>query len=307
VLREKRKLGIGYMLIHRIEMRHPNPLMFLRIAQGDAFGMSCEFRSQNLQEALRFERYIRHPEWGPNAGCYTDDTQMSIAVARCILAGTLTKEDFAHQFVLCYKRDPRPGYAQGFQNFLDSVWSGTEFLRKVDPTSTKNGAAMRSVPIGVLPSPSEVMHVAEIQASVTHDTYGGILSSQIVALASHYALYQEAPLSELRPWLEMVLDTTLLDWRGPVREPEIGLATARAVVTLLQEEKTLLDIARRCLIWGGDTDSVLAVAWGIASARMKEDLPKFFSEGLEDGPFGRSYLLNLGRILQQGRMVVFCR
>ncbi len=282
-------------------MLYPNPDMLLRIAQGDAFGMSCEFRKKNLEAALRFERYVRHPEWGPEAGCYTDDTQMSIAVARCILSRTLEREDFAHQFVLCYKRDPRPQcYAQGFQSLLDSVWSGSELLRSVNPVSSKNGAAMRSVPLGVLSSPAEVMRVAEVQASITHDTYGGVLSSQIVALASHYALYQPGPLSELRPWLEGILDIMLLDWMGsPVKEPELGLATARAVVTLLGKETSLLGIAETCLTWGGDTDSVLAIAWGIASARMREALPPFFYDGLEDGVYGRVYLSNLGKVLMQ--------
>lgn len=275
--------------------------MLLRIAQGDAFGMSCEFRRKNLEAALRFDSYIRHPEWGPEAGCYTDDTQMSIAVARCVLSKTLGREDFAHQFVLCYKRDPRPQcYAQGFQSLLDSVWSGSELLRSVNPISSKNGAAMRSVPLGVLSTPSEVMRVAEVQACITHDTYGGVLSSQIVALASHYALYQPGPLSELRPWLEGILDIMLLDWMGsPVKEPELGLATARAVVTLLGRETSLLGIAKTCLTWGGDTDSVLAIAWGIASARMREDLPPFFYDGLEDGVYGRVYLSNLGKVIMQ--------
>lgn len=279
---------------------HLNPLLMVRIAQGDAFGMSCEFRKKNLEAALRFERYIRHPEWGPEAGCYTDDTQMSIAVARCLLADTLTAEDFAHQFVLCYKRDPRPGYARGFQAFLDSVWSGTEFLAKIEPTSNKNGAAMRSVPLGVLPTVSEVLQVAETQAKVTHDTYGGILSSQIVALASHYAIYESGPFSELREWLEGVLDKPVLEWMNrKVVEPELGLATARAVVTLLEREDTLLGIARTCLTWGGDTDSVLSIAWGIASARMKEDLPAFFYDELEGGLYGKVYLESLGKVLMQ--------
>jgi len=280
-------------------MRHPNPNMLVKIAQGDAFGMSCEFRKDNLEEALRFERYIRHPEWGPSEGFYTDDTQMSIAVARCLLAKSFTKEDFAHAFVLCYKRDPRGGcYARGFQGILDSVWSGGELLRMLDPKSTKNGAAMRSVPLGVLPTKEEVVKVAEVQASVTHDTYGGILSSQAVALASHFALYESEPLSEVLDYVNDYLGKDLLDWMGgPVREPEIGLATARAVLTLLRTETSLLGIARKCLTWGGDTDSVLAIAWGIASARMREDLPPFFWEGLEDGSFGRTYLSNLGSVL----------
>jgi hypothetical protein len=62
----------------------------------------------------------------------------------------------------------------------------------------------------------------------------------------------------------------------------------------------LLDIARATLAWGGDTDTVLAVAWGIASTRCREPLPGFFDDGLERGAFGRDFLLRLcGELMER--------
>jgi hypothetical protein len=83
----------------------------------------------------------------------------------------------------------------------------------------------------------------------------------------------------------------------PVEPPDVGIATARAVMTLLMTERSLLDIARRAIEWGGDTDSVLAIAWGIASCRMHDELPPFFDGGLENGPYGYKFLTQLGQLL----------
>jgi hypothetical protein len=71
------------------------------------------------------------------------------------------------------------------------------------------------------------------------------------------------------------------------------------VLTLVSEEKTLLDIAKKTIEWGGDTDSVLSIAWGIASTRMHEELPAFFEGGLENGPYGRTFLRDLGTKLMR--------
>ena len=69
-------------------MKYPNPLMLLRIAQGDAYGMAVEYirpEHEPLREqALNFESYGKHPTHKILAGQYTDDTQMSIGVAEVI-------------------------------------------------------------------------------------------------------------------------------------------------------------------------------------------------------------------------------
>ncbi len=281
---------------------NPNPEMLLRIAQGDTYGMSCEYDDQNLEEALKFERYIRHPKWGPDVGMYTDDTQMSIANVLCLLdsqASNHNRGTYAELFVLQFKQDERPGYAPHFQKILESVKSGSELLQIINSKSVKNGAAMRSVPFGVVPTVDDVMRLTAIQASVTHNTAAGCISSQAVGLMSWYALHTNDPLSGLQEFVEENLELPFDPWEGRVKGKHIGIITARAVMTLLSEETTLLGIARKCLTWGGDTDSVLAVAWGIASARMREPLPAFFDEQLENGKFGRDYLLRIGGLLME--------
>jgi len=288
--------------------------MLLRIAQGDAYCMATEYiklpRNQGVHDAaLSFTRYLEHPTHSLKPGQYTDDTQMSVAVAETLLTSDTSREAFADSFVRCYKRDRRDGYARSFQQFLDTVNTGGEFLSKIHPTSDKNGAAMRSVPIGALKSPEEVVRVAEIQAKITHDTPGGILSSQIVALTSHFALYSGSPMepSPVAAFLSIMLPTklpqiaTLLPrWSGPVTGPDVGMNTAHAVFDLVTSGLSLMDILRQTIEWGGDTDSVAAIAWGIASTRGDEPIPDFFEHGLEPGgKYGVAFLQDLGARLMR--------
>lgn len=97
-------------------------------------------------------------------------------------------------------------------------------------------------------------------------------------------------------------------WVGPVQENSkdgkglgVGLNTAWAVHTLLTTETSLMEILKRTIEWGGDTDSVGAIAWGIASCRHQdEQLPEFFERDLELGrnpAYGPAYLKELGRQL----------
>lgn len=294
-------------------MIHPNPDMLLRIAMGDAYGMSCEYlkhpKDDAVREAaLRFEGYGRHPVHKLEPGQYTDDTQMSIAVAE-VLAGfgrtgpgsaASLEHMFADSFVRCYLRDKRDGYSRGLQGILDRCLDGNDLLRLADRTSDKNGAAMRSVPLGVIDDPELVVQVASRQAGVTHYA-GGVSASVSVALMSHYALHCGAPLSDMPEWIgRWMIHGTPWRWAGrPVKEPNVGMATASAVLTLVSEEKSLLDIARKAIEWGGDVDSVLSIAWGVASARMKEPLPDFFETGLENGPYGKGFLRGLGQRLME--------
>ena len=114
--------------------------MLLGIAIGDAFGAGYEFAYKTRAEYQQVDlsRYSANPN--PNfrhqAGMYTDDTQMSIAIAE-LLADDLpfTSENLAEYFLNAYKRDPKVGYAKGFQAFLDSISTKEEFVSKINPSS----------------------------------------------------------------------------------------------------------------------------------------------------------------------------
>jgi len=297
-------------------MRYPNPDMLVRIAQADAYAMALEYvdpavHPELLAAALRFEGYLAHPTHHKvTAGSYTDDTQMSVAVAEVLIAcPEPTASDFCDAFFRCFARDPRYGYSRGFQALLQRARSADELRASLGARSDKNGAAMRSVPIGVLPDPERVVRVATVQAAVTHDTPGGIHSSIAVALMSHFALHEADGLDAMHRFCTRLLPAFApfsTPWDGPVGAEDndamgVGMCTAWAVSTLLAEETSLFAMMRRLLRWGGDTDSVAAIAWGIASARYpSEALPPFLERDLEVGrPFGVPFLRSLGDSLME--------
>ena len=291
-------------------MKNPNPLMLLRIAQADAYCMATEYLRPDHQglivEARKFTSYLRHPTHALRPGMYTDDTQMSIAVAEQLLSGERsTALSFANHFMTAFARDPRDGYSRGFQTILESSTTGQDLIDRLVPTSTRNGAAMRSVPLGVIPHVNEMLDVAAIQAAVTHDTREGIVSSQAIAFLSNWALYTDEPFrtacdAMVVRWPDFA-EAFMFPWKGYVADRrqrgghDVGINTVWAVCTLLKEQTTLLGILDRIIEWGGDTDSVAAIAWGIASARMREPVPDFLEVGLEpEGRFGTQYLRDLG-------------
>jgi len=295
-------------------MKNPNPNMLLRIAQGDAFAMGFEYvkpteHPELLAEMLKFERYVAHPtHLSVPAGTYTDDTQMSIAVAEALIEDPRPSGvAFAAHFFEAFKRDPRDGYSRGFQKLLEKSTDLQSLLNTIVPDSNKNGAAMRAVPLGVLPSPLMVMQIAEKQAVMTHNTPGGIQSAQAVALMSHLALHTDIHFADLPSWGDdqdcPIFKRFSEDWEGPVvgnsKDPNdlgVGINTAHAVCTLLRSDNSLVGIMKKLLEWGGDTDSVASIAWGIASTRYpNEILPEFFEHCLEPGRlYGPEFLKSLG-------------
>lgn len=296
-------------------MLNPNPQMLLRLCQADAYAHACEYikfpRDEAILKAvLKFEGYVAHPiHLNLKSGWYTDDGAMSIAVSEVLLQKPpYTKQMFANAFVDVFQRDYRDGYARNFQAFLDTVKDGSDFLARVRPDSVKNGACMRAVPLGVLKTPKEVLDVAKLQASLTHDTEVGILSAQLVGLMSHLALYTDEPFDKFpKLILQITKDgaaaqilSTLWDGR-PVTSrggPGIALATVQAAFTAIVTSSNLIEVMQKVVSWGGDTDSVATIAWGIASTRFKEELDDFWYYKLEPGKkYGGPFLEQLGQKL----------
>jgi ADP-ribosylglycohydrolase len=270
--------------------------MLCHIALGDAYGAGFEFApAQEVRAYNDLSGYRQHPKHlGIAPGCYTDDTQMSLAVAEALLESPApTQLDWAGHFVDVFRRDPRDGYAGRFYDFLQTVQSGQDLLERIRPHSDKSGAAMRALPIGYLPAPDAVLAVAAEQARVTHNTPEGVLSAQAVALTGHYFLYQLGPRQELASYVAERLGGCWSDWQG--RVGLAGMDTARAVISALLRHDSMARLLRACVDYTGDVDTVAALALGAAwcSPEYRRDLPQVLWDKLEDGPYGKEYLMQV--------------
>lgn len=197
----------------------------LCFAIGDAYCFCSEFVEDHhpvVAEALKFERYQEHPVWGPTGmhhkdrgvrdsvwpGQYTDDTQMTIAVAEAFLAGRAhSAPELADAFVRThrrdrlrtFRRDRRQGYSAGLQGVLGEVADGQELLTRLHGHnhSEKNGAAMRSLVYGFASTFAEVAQLTILGARITHDTPAGVSSAHAIAIMSHFAIWEpERPFAQ---------------------------------------------------------------------------------------------------------------
>ncbi len=277
--------------------------MLLELAIGDAYGAGFEYASVYLIRQFNdLSHYVHHPRHKAiRPGMYTDDTQMSIAVAEAIISGERwTSRMLADKFVECFKRDQRTGYASGFYGFLLDVQDGTDFLERIRPNSDKSGAAMRAGPVGVYPTPEEVIKRCRIQAAITHNTPDGINAACAAALMTHYFLYRHGPKAELADFIHRYVPGDWpISWEGKVKSK--GWMSVRAAITAVMRNDSMSTLLQDCIAFTGDVDTVATIALAAASGsdEVKQDLPQHLIDMLENGPYGRDYLIALDRKLLQ--------
>src|SRR5262249_9517104 len=202
--------------------------------------------------------------------------------------------NIASKFVEAFHRDPREGYANNFYHFLQNTTTGHDFLANIRPTSDKSGAAMRAGPLGVLDTQRTVLDYCRIQAALTHDTPDGIHAAQAAALMTHYFLHDLGPKERLGKFLEdMVPGQWSAPWMGKVKSK--GWMSVRAAITAVGRNTSLAALLQDCVAFTGDVDAVAAIALAAAScsAEYAHDLPAALVDGLENGPYGRDYIVGL--------------
>ena len=298
-------------------LQHRNDDMLLFIALGDAAGAGIEFVKRKtfpelIETALRLDGYVQHPtHLDLNPGDTTDDTHRSRSNTHVLInthqnLETITKRTFIEQYVRDYKDDPGVGWARGYGVFLSKVRSASDFEKRIKPDSEKNGGCMGAVVFGVIRDPLEVMRVARAQAETTHNTRIGIFAAQAVALMSHFFIWSERAatkqelarflLAYLRPEIAQMVPYLLLPRTEPVIQPAVH--TVHAVFDLITTKTTLAEVLRGAMNLGGDADTSAAIAMGIASARMTNDIPQIMFDQLAPRTkYGSAYLKTLGTTL----------
>ncbi|GLZ36842.1 ADP-ribosylglycohydrolase family protein [Actinokineospora sp. NBRC 105648] len=271
--------------------------MLVELAVGDAYGAGFEYAASEFvlrHNTLRgYVQHAKHTSIRP--GQYTDDTQMTLAVAELLAdGGTWTAAALADRFVEVFHRDRRAGYAARFYDLLRGLSDGADLLAKIRPDSDKSGAAMRAGPVGLLPTVPDVLHHAAVQARITHDTPDGVASAQAAALAVHYCDRQLGPVARLPEWISAQVDGDwATPWRGKVGSK--GVMSVRAAITALAAGGGLSSILHACVAFTGDVDTVATVALAAASRtpEIAADLPAVLLDGLENDAYGRDYLTAL--------------
>jgi len=237
---------------------------------------------------------------------------MSLAVAELILSNPndYRPVQFAASFLNAYKREfpYRTGYGSRVRLALTNSMSGIEFMNIAEPHQSSNGAIMRVLPCGLLGDPVQVQNAAVSQCLTTHIHHEAMDSARVLSLLVHSLIYNDEKYSFTKHFAWALKQcqftskhTMISKYKDfPNGIPCDSYATVGAVVDVVTRSNNYKEVLINSVAFGGDVDSVAALAMGIAS--LCPHIKKVFTDkkgvlfsNLENGPFGRDYCVELDK------------
>ena len=218
----------------------------------------------------------------------TDDTIMSCAVAEALFSYieskdvNLFKNELVSSMQKFGQKYPHAGYGQAFKNWLNS--------ENPQPYgSYGNGSAMRVAPIAyVANSLEETEQLAKASAEVSHNHKEGIKGAQAVASAIFLAR-QGKNKREIKAHIVKNyynLDFTLDEIRMHYKFNNSCQGSVPQAIVAFLESVSFEDAIRNAISIGGDSDTIAAIAGGIAEAYygipdfIKHEALKYVSDDL---------------------------
>jgi len=282
------------------------------LAIGDALGYPVEF--MNLSQIKNHYgpegiREYNYDSSGLPVGEYSDDTQMTLALAEGLLHAKTDNVDEIMNYVseefLKWMDSPGNNRSPG-----NTCMKGLYNLEKTGSWKTSGldslgcGSAMRSAPVGILyfDNFEKLKEIASASSIITHNNQASIASAIANAYLVSRALQDKDP-TDLESLLNFTngISKTFTDKIRQIEKvknysPEAALkslgegwhgheAIALALYCLRKNEmdfeKTVLMAANT----SGDSDSIASIAGGIAGTYCGyKNLPKRFLRGLENRP-----------------------
>jgi ADP-ribosyl-[dinitrogen reductase] hydrolase len=262
---------------------------FLGLALGDALGATTEFMTPGeIRAKYKLHRKIRGGGWlGLKAGQVTDDTEMSLALARAIRQqGRWDLEAVAEQFLLWMKGKPidiGSTVRKGIRNYLQT--GGLEV--PLNEWDAGNGAAMRMAPVALFTLGSEEL-LERCTLEQAHLTHHHPLSDAACLCVGR--MVQAALLGADRFHLHKLTRDLVADYPTFRFNSYRGQASGYVVETLQTVFHYLFTTAsfEECLIGvvnqGGDADTTGAIAGMIAGSFYGlEALPPRWLQKLDSG------------------------
>ena len=224
---------------------------------GDVVGSRFEFSNHLSKDFTLF-----------TGSCdFTDDTVMTCAVAQALMDSRPDFSDLSEKAVAAMQRVGRQFPYCGY---------GGRFIRWMftdDPkpyNSYGNGSAMRISPVGFAArDEEEAKRLSAAVTRVSHDHPEGMKGAEATAVAIVMAR-QGRTKEEIRAEMEKYYDlsTTVEQyrrrWDGHGREI-CQVSLPQALVCFFEGE-SYEDVIRNCISIGGDSDTIAAIAGGIAEA-----------------------------------------
>ena len=218
---------------------------------GDVVGSVYEF---NNYRAKNFAPFF-HPEAG-----FTDDTVCTVAVADALLRSkspARTLKEWGERYW------SNGGWGRSF-----ALWLGSDSLEPYG--SFGNGAAMRVAPAGLLAASLEEAQAYSAKVTeVTHNHPEGIRGAAATASAVYMARTGSSA-DEIRQYVTDMFGYDLSRSVDEIRPGYVFNETCQRTVpealTCVLEATSFEDAIRNAISIGGDSDTIAAIAGGIAEA-----------------------------------------
>ena len=202
----------------------------------------------------------------PQGSCFTDDTVMTLAVAKWLLDDPSHNSDSLINIMQDLGRKyPDAGYGHSFRKWLNSD-------NPQPYNSYGNGSAMRVSPVGLYAnSIEEALELAEITASVSHNHPEGIKGAQAIAACVWMKRNIEWGAKErIKQYIEETFGYNLHINLEDIRDDYSFDLTCQgsvpiAIMAFLQG-KNSLDSLRLAISIGGDSDTIGCMTSSIAFA-----------------------------------------
>ncbi len=264
---------------------------FLGLALGDALGATTEFMTPaEIQTKYKLHQKIRGGGWlNLKAGQVTDDTEMSLALARAILEKNgWDRREIAEQFLLWMKRKPidiGSTVRKGIRNYMLTGQLETA----LNEWDAGNGAAMRMAPVALFTLGDDALFARCTleQARLTHNHPLSDAACLCVGRMMQAAMLGADRLALHKLTRDLVAEFPTFRFNNYK-----GRASGYVVETLQTVFHYLFTTAtfEECLIGvvnqGGDADTTGAIAGMIAGAFYGEQaLPKRWLRKLDKTVF----------------------
>lgn len=194
------------------------------LAIGDALGRDTEF----MQLPTIYKHFGKSgPMRLSSPALFTDDTQMTLAVARALgHAHTLTpralERTITHEFIDWMRHDARRAPGVTCITAVGLLERGVRWQDATVRSSKGCGANMRVAPVAFVPRVDKLPGIAQLQAGLTHGHPTALAASELTAWAVRWA----AAGRDLADIPRMLWDRAL-DQRDVVRRDWLGSLVAR--------------------------------------------------------------------------------
>lgn len=259
------------VIVSRREIVDRAQAAFLGLAIGDALGATTEFMTPGeIRAQYKVHRKIVGGGWlGLKPGQVTDDTDMSLCIARALLAsGGWDLPGIAQQFACWMRGNPPDVGATCRRGIRDFILKG-QLETPPNDWDAGNGAAMRMAPVALFCLGDEAL-LARRALEQAHLTHNHPLSDAACVCIGQ--LVQKAVLGASRQQLHGCCRQLIGLYPNFRFDPYRGNASAYVVDTLQTVFHYLFTTAsfEECLVGvvnqGGDADTTGAIAGMIAGA-----------------------------------------